>query len=187
MDSFALPVAPIARVAHDAGLAGLVGGNLFGRLALHPSVTEISDPAERGKVVNAAWRRAGSINGLGLLAVVGGWVGLRTSSLDPARLDGTERALALAGDVLVGVTAVTGVATAIQGVRFSRKEPGGAVPLTDGAHAAPQATDSETAAKRRLDQLGRIGLLAELGLLGVSAVLTEQDSRRGALRRVVRR
>jgi hypothetical protein len=45
------------RAAHDLGLAGLLGGNLFGRRALHPSVTEISDQEERGKVVNAAWKR----------------------------------------------------------------------------------------------------------------------------------
>jgi hypothetical protein len=57
--AFSLPAPPVAlskvsRAAHDIGLAGLPGGNLFGRLAMHPSVTEISDQAERGKVVNAA-------------------------------------------------------------------------------------------------------------------------------------
>ena len=46
----------LGRAAHDIGLAGLLGGNLYGRLALHPAVAQISDPAERGKVVNAAWR-----------------------------------------------------------------------------------------------------------------------------------
>jgi hypothetical protein len=46
----------------DIGRAGLLGGNLFGRLALHPSVAEISDKAERGKLVNVAWRRYGTIN-----------------------------------------------------------------------------------------------------------------------------
>ncbi len=51
-----LPVAQFGRAAHDIGLAGLMGGNLFGRIALHPAVTEISDPRERGKVVNTAWR-----------------------------------------------------------------------------------------------------------------------------------
>ena len=38
-----LVLSQIGRAAHDAGLAGLLGGNLFGRFALHPSVTEISD------------------------------------------------------------------------------------------------------------------------------------------------
>src|SRR3712207_8941289 len=39
----------------------------FARLALHPSVTEISDEAERGRLVNAAWRRYGAVNSLGLI------------------------------------------------------------------------------------------------------------------------
>jgi len=46
-----LPDLPTAagRAAHDIGLAGLLGGNLFGRLALHPAVANISGKAERGK------------------------------------------------------------------------------------------------------------------------------------------
>ena len=43
-----LPLSEAGRAAHDIGLAGLLGGNLFGRHALHPSVTEISDPAVAG-------------------------------------------------------------------------------------------------------------------------------------------
>ena len=64
-----VPLSQVGRAAHDLGVAGLLGGNLFARIALHPSVTEISDEAERGKVVNAAWRRYGTINTLGLAAV----------------------------------------------------------------------------------------------------------------------
>ena len=56
------------RAAHDLGLAGLLGGVLFGRMALHPAVAAISDPRERGEVVNAAWRRYGTVNSLSLAA-----------------------------------------------------------------------------------------------------------------------
>ena len=68
MPSFSAPSVPLSQVgraAHDLGLAGMLGGTLFGRLALHPAVAEISDPRERGKVVNAAWRRYGAVNGAG--------------------------------------------------------------------------------------------------------------------------
>src|SRR4051794_41883113 len=73
-----VPVPPVklsavGRAAHDIGLAGLLGGNLFGRLALHPAVTELADPGERGKLINAAWRRYGTINSLSLAAVLAGW------------------------------------------------------------------------------------------------------------------
>src|SRR5690349_15118331 len=127
-----VPLSQAGRAAHDLGLAGLLGGNLFGRLALHPSVTAISDESERGKVVNAAWRRYGTINTISLLAVGAGWVGARLNEASDRRLSDEERALARAKDVLVGVVAATGLASAILGVRFAAKEPDGAVPLRDG-------------------------------------------------------
>src|SRR5215203_1216588 len=108
------------RAAHDLGLAGLLGGTLFGRLALHPSVTAISDPRERGEVVNAAWRRYGVVNAVGLAALVTGWAGARLAEARDRELTPRERTLARAKDVLVGLTAVTGVATAVEGIRFSR-------------------------------------------------------------------
>src|SRR5919205_621770 len=98
-----LPASQLGRAAQDLGLAGLLGGNLFGRIALHPSVTEISDPAERGKVVNAAWRRYGTVNSLSLAAVVTGWAGARLGEAADSKLTPAERRLARAKDVLVGV------------------------------------------------------------------------------------
>src|SRR6476469_10360844 len=87
-------VSQVGRAAHDLGVAGLLGGNLFGRLALHPSVTEISDETERGKVVNAAWRRYGTVNTLSLVAIAAGWVGARAAESSNSRLSPTERKLA---------------------------------------------------------------------------------------------
>ncbi len=57
-----VPVSQLGRAASQIGMSGLLGGTLFGRLALHPAVTEMSDPRERGKVVNAAWSRYGVVN-----------------------------------------------------------------------------------------------------------------------------
>ena len=150
--------ARLGRAAHDLGLAGLLGGNLFGRLALHPSVTEISDEAERGKLVNAAWRRYGTVNSLSLLAVRAGWAGRAGERGAPGNLSPAERRLARAKDVLVGVVAVTGLATAAQGVRFARQAPGGAVPLSDGDHTAADAPPAAARAKRRLNALGLVSL-----------------------------
>jgi hypothetical protein len=189
MVSIAAPpvaLSQVGRAAQDVGLAGLLGGNLFGRLAMHPSVTEISDKGERGKLVNAAWRRYGTVNSLSLLAVVAGWAGARAEEARPRQLGPGERRLAIAKDVLVGVVAVTGVATAAEGIRFSRQEPGGAVPLEDGDHAAPEASTREKRLKRRLNALGLASLAAEMGLLGVNAALAQQGFRRPPLRRVIR-
>jgi uncharacterized membrane protein len=180
-----VPLSQVGRAAHDIGLAGLLGGNLFGRLALHPSVTRISDKAERGQVVNAAWRRYGAINSLSLLALTGGWVGARLNEAGFSRLSPAERRLAAAKDVLVGTTALSGLATAIEGIRFARLAPEGAVPLEDGDHAAAQATDMQARAKRRVSVLGTVSLVSELGLTAVNAALNQQSFRRPPRRRVL--
>src|SRR6478609_9102463 len=169
-----VPLSKVGRAAHDVGLAGLLGGNLYGRLALHPSVTEISDPAERGKVVNAAWRRYGVVNALSLGAVAAGWIGARADEASNKRLGARERRLAVARDVLLGAVVTTGVATAVEGMRFSRMAPGGAVPLTDGDTPAPGASDRQVRAKRRLNVLGLATLVAEATLVGVNAAFSQE-------------
>ena len=93
-----LLLSEFGRAAHDVGLAGLLGGNLFGRIALHPAVTELADPTERGKLVNAAWRRYGTINSLSLAAVASGWIGARLNESANDRLTPDERRLAYAKD-----------------------------------------------------------------------------------------
>ena len=182
-----LALSQVGRAAHDAGLAGLLGGNLFGRFALHPAVTEIADPRERGKLVNAAWRRYGAVNSLSLLAVTSGWVGARLHEAADRRLSPAERRLARAKDVLVGVVAVTGVATAAQGMRFANAAPGGAVPLRDGDHASAEADARSKALKRRLNALGAASLVAEAGLVAVNAALNQRNFRRPPARRLVPR
>ncbi|MET0685391.1 MAG: hypothetical protein ABW060_08745 [Solirubrobacteraceae bacterium] len=180
-----VPLSQVGRAAHDIGLAGLLGGNLFGRLALHPSVTQIRDKGERGKVVNAAWRRYGLVNSISLAAVAVGWAGARAGEARPRRLSDPERRLAVAKDVLVGVVAVSGLATAAQGIRFARQAPDGAVPLSDGDHTAPEATTAQRRAKRRLNALGLVSLAAETGLVGVNAALGQQGFRRPPVRRAL--
>src|SRR4051794_14168405 len=144
----------LGRAAHDLGMAGLLGGTLFGRLALHPAVTEISDKRERGRVVNAAWRRYGAVNGISLAAVTAGWAAARAADAAAGRLTAREEALATAKDALTGAVALTGLATAIEGMRFARAAPGGGVPLEDGDHTAPEASPSAARTKRALNGLG---------------------------------
>ncbi len=182
-----VPLSQLGRAAHDIGLAGLLGGNMFGRLALHPSVTEISDEAERGKLVNAAWRRYGTVNSLSVLAVMAGWTGARARESADSQLSDAERRLARAKDVLVGAVAVTGFATALEGMRFARKAPGGAVPLADGDHVAPAASDDARRMKRRLNALGLAGLASEAALVAVNSALAQQGFRRPPTRRLIPR
>ena len=109
-------VSSAGRAAHDVGLAALLGGNLFGRLAMNPALGRVSDPSERGEVVNAAWRRYGTVNSLGLAALLAGWYGARATETQPRFLNDREKSLAKAKDIAVGAVAVTGVAAAVEGV-----------------------------------------------------------------------
>ncbi|MBI5106180.1 MAG: hypothetical protein HZB46_14565 [Solirubrobacterales bacterium] len=181
-------VSQAGRAAHDLGLAAIVGGNLFGRMALHPAVERISDPAERGEVVNAAWRRYGTVNSLGLAALTAGWAGARAEEVrGRGRLTARERTLARAKDALVGTVLVTGLATAAEGMRFARQAPGGAVPLADSSHPLPSTPAPAARLKRRLNVLGAVAIGAEAALVAVNAALSQEGLRRSPLRRSVRR
>jgi hypothetical protein len=144
----------VTRVAQDVGIALLLGGNVFGRRAMHPAVEWISSPAERGKVVNEAWRRYGLFNSLGLAGVVGGWA-IERRSAEPDALR----------DAAVVAVAVTGVASAIEGVRFGRTAPGGAVPLHSGSEPSGETPSEAVRSKRLLNALGQASALAELALI----------------------
>lgn len=187
MPRTSLPLSQLGRAAHDIGLAGLLGGNLFGRIAFHPAVAEIADPTERGKVVNAAWRSYGTVNTLSLVAVSAGWIGARMDEVENRWLSPAERRLALARDVLLGAVAVSGVATAVEGVRFARSAPDGAVPLADGDTPAREATERQARLKRRLNALGLVTLVSETALVGVNAAFSQESFRRPAKRRMLRR
>jgi hypothetical protein len=156
-------------------------------LAMHPALADVSDKEERGRVVNRAWRRYGLVNGLGLAAVVAGWVGARPNEARDRWLSPRERALARAKDAAVGLVAVTGIASGIEGIRFSRTRPGGAVPLEDGDTPAPEAPPDATRLKHRLTGLSTASLAADLALVVVNSSLAQANFRRPPVRRVLRR
>lgn len=171
------------RAAEDIGLAAIIGGNLFARAGMHPALREVSDPGERGKVVNAAWRRYGTIESLSLAALVTGWASSRLGEANRRSLSERERTLSLARDAAVAAVALTGVAAAIQGTRFSGMEPEGAVQLEDGSKAGVGASFSESTAKRRLNLLGAVNLASALTLACLNASLGRAPGTQGAGRR----
>ena len=163
----------VGQSAQDLGLAAILGGNLFARVGMHPALREITDSRERGKVVNAAWRRYGTINSLALVALIGGWAADRLGSPHARRISERERALVAARDAAVGAVAVTGVTAGFQGVRFSGMEPEGAVPLEDGSETGVGASPSESRAKQRLNLLGIIHLVSASLLLVINRALAQ--------------
>ncbi len=180
-------VSSLGRAAHDIGMAALLGGNLYGRLAMHPALAEVSDEAERGKVLNRAWRNYSWVNSLSVLAIVGGWAGARAGEARPELLSPRERSLARAKDVAIGAVVATGAATAAAGIRFARQAPDGAVPLADGDHPAPDTPATAARLKRGITILSTANALAEVSLVGVNAALGQANFRRPPARRLLRR
>jgi hypothetical protein len=165
-----------AQVAQDVALAALLGGNLFGRLAMHPALADVSDKAERGKVLNHAWRRYGNINSAALLVLVGGWALTRGDASTPWS-SSTQRGPVLAKDVAVGTVAVTGLASALGGVGFAQQAPEGAVPLQSGSRPAPETPGRAARLKRLANVLGGLNLAAEVALLAVNAAVSRRAGR----------
>ena len=180
-------ISSAGRAAHDAGLGALLGGNLYGRIAMHPALAGIGEKSERGKVVNRAWQRYGWVNSAALLAIVAGWAGARVNEAHPSSRSSRERALARGKDAAVAAVAVTGVATALTGIRFARSAPDGAVPLEDGNTPAPETPADAARLKRRLNALGTANVAAVLSLVGVNAALAQANLRRPPARRLLRR
>jgi len=168
-------------------MAALLGGNLFGRVAMHPAVEGVCTPEERGKVVNAAWRRYGTVNSLSLAAILAGWGAARTSETRGRFLNERERNLARAKDVAVGAVTVTGIASAVAGVRFGRAAPGGAVPLESGSEAASGASATQTRQKRALNALGAASLASEVALVAIQGAFAQEGFRRPPARRWLKR
>src|SRR5947209_14447072 len=154
----------IGRTAHQLGVAALLGGNLFGRFAMHPALASVSDQAERGAVVNRAWRRYGTVNSVALVAVVAG-----------SRVDGARSP---ARDAAVAAVAVTGLATAVEGMRFAGSAPGGAVPLASGGEPAAETPPAAARLKRIVGVLGALNLASDAALLAIDSLSVPRPSRR---------
>jgi len=164
--------------AGDVSLAALIGGNLFGRLAMGPALRRISDKGERGKVLNSAWRRYGTVNSLAAAGLVASWVPNRRRELDALWVERGERALIALKDVVTGAVLVSGLAAAAGGVGFAHEAPEGAVPMESGSQPAPEASPRATRLKRALNMLASANLAFELGLVAVNVALLQRRTRR---------
>jgi hypothetical protein len=168
----------VRQLGEQLSVAALVGGNLFGRLAMAPALTQISDPSERGKVLNRSWRAYGTVNSLALIVLVGSWVPNRRRDLTALWLSRRERALVLTKDTMVAGVVVTGLASAATGVGFARQAPGGAVPMESGHDPAPEASGRATKLKELVNRLGALNLAFEVGLIATNVALIQRRTRR---------
>ena len=176
----------VIRGVQDLALAALIGGNLFGRVAMHPALTDVSDSAERGKVLSRAWRRYGVVNSLALGTLVAGWLPSRLNAEHGRFSTSRDRVASVAEDAAMGAIVITGLASAAAGVSFSQMAPGGAVPMRSGHDPAPDTPPRAARMKRVVNALGAANLAAGVALLAVHSAPAKANDRRPLWRQLSR-
>lgn len=175
------------RAAHDVGLAAWLGGSMYGKYALNPSLSRIASHSERGSVANAAWNGYNLINAAGLGAAALGWGAARLTEANPGNLTGREKALSTAKDGLMAAAVLTGIANGVQGARLAKQAPDGAVPIETGTKPASDTPAKAAKIQRSLEALGNLNVVAGVALVAVNAVLAQTDHSRPAKRRALTR
>jgi len=153
-----------------------VGGSLFGRTALEPSVRNISNRNERGEVINDAWRRFGAIQlaSLGMMAAT--WLAGRLS-LTGRRLNASARGLVVAKDVLVGASLASAIGAAVTGNKLAAQRESGGVARDDDGEVSIDSPDQIRRLGRLTDAFGLLNLIAGAGVIAVTTVLAMSAGR----------
>ena len=154
----------VAWIAHNLGLAASFGGLLFGKTALNARLDVLDSKPDRGKLLNAAWNRYNVVNALSLGTAALTWF-VGRAGISGRSIDEEARGFVLAKDVLFILSALTGLASILQGLSLSRQAPDGAVPIQTGTK--PSSATPEEAARllRSVNLLGNVNL-AVIGAIG---------------------
>jgi hypothetical protein len=180
-------LANTTRAAHDVGLAAWLGGAMFGKLALNPSLEKISSRPERGSVSNAAWNGYNPVNAAGLAAAALGWGAARLTEAKATNLSGREKTLAQAKDGLMAAAVLTGIANGVQGARLARQAPDGAVPVETGTKPSTDTPAKAARIQRSLGMLGTLNIASGVALITVNAILAQTNHGHPAKRRALTR
>lgn len=156
-------------VAHDLGTAIGVGGGLFGRVALEPSVRDIADRDKRGQIVTGAWRRFGRIQLSALAVMAATWYAGR-SRLSGAAAGGAQ-GLVVAKDILVGTSFASAIGSAVAGNLMAKQRRNAPVPMNEQGEVASDAPAPARALGRLTDVFGLINVCAGIGVVAVTAML----------------
>lgn len=159
-----------AWIAHNLGLAASFGGILFGKTALNARLDVLESESDRGKLLNAAWNRYNAINAVSLgTAAVTWFVG--RAGISGRSIDDEARGLVLTKDVLFVLSALTGLASIIQGLSLSRQAPEGAVPIASGTTPASSTPEEAARLLRSVNVLGNVNLVLIGAIDAISTIL----------------
>lgn len=164
-----------AWILHDLGLAASIGGSLFGKTALHPSLQHVHSAAERDRVADAAWRRFNWINLAAHAAVAVSWLTGR-QMLSGREVSPTARSLTRTKDALVAASVATGVTSAVLGRALGkrvaqRRGPAQVSETGPGPEVGSEARTRTQALERAVDTVGTLNLIANVGTAAATSAL----------------
>jgi uncharacterized membrane protein len=112
-------------IIHQLSLAVAYGGGTFANVALKNAVMQgVSDPKERGKVMDIAWTQFNKVNVPAHVAFTATWL-VERKAIKTFFGDQTTRKLVGVKDALVAGALITGVANTIAGEMLRREYPEG--------------------------------------------------------------
>ncbi len=174
----AAPLSTTAWVAHNLGVAAELGGSLFGKFALNPSVSKIGSETDRGKVLSSAWNGYNIVNAISLGTVAVTWfTGRSRYNLSGKEVSRTARTLVLAKDWLVGSAVAVGIANGVGGILFAKQAPGGATPVASGTEPASDTPKTTATIQRTLDVLGNVNIVLLAGISAVTTILAMESGK----------
>ncbi|HEX2570837.1 MAG TPA: hypothetical protein VH877_14865 [Polyangia bacterium] len=165
-----------AWVAHDLGLAAGFGGTLFGKFALNPAVRAIDDKAQRGRLLDAAWRGFQPFNAISFATAALTWL-VGRSAISGRAFGRDVRGLVLAKDILLAGAVATNVANMICGRFLGKERPQGAIPVEEGNVPAPETPRRSAVLQRVVGVLSNVNLLCAAGVIATTAILGMKSGR----------
>ena len=175
-----------SRIAHNLSLGLWFGGAFFGQIALNPSINNISDRQERGKVLNEAWGRFNAVNVVAIATSVLTWRAGGIKEAAELRAPG----LARAKNLMLGGAVVNGILSALLGAGIASQAPGGAqqgdTPVESGLQPGPETPEGAALSQRLISLTGPAALSLLAGAIATSTAIENSAVKpRGALSRLL--
>ena len=174
----------LTRTMHDVGLAAWFGGSLMGAVGVNGAAKDVDDPRQRARVANAGWGRWTPVN----LAAIGAHV---VGALDMTRANKgrmvAQHGVPKTAVVKAGLTAAALGATAYSRLLGERVIRAGDVPVAGGTEPLPSTPADVAKAQQQLKAMQWLVPALTGSLLGMNALMGEQQRPKNVARGLARR
>lgn len=156
-------------VIHDVGLATAIGGSLYELAAMSPALEKSTNISERDRISTDAAQRFSFVKVLSHVGFAVPWLIGRTMRTG-REVSPHARVLTKSKDILVGVSLVSGLIGFFSVKKARNKIERGSIDVEQTEHPVPTKSAP-------LATIAVINMIANVGILGVTALLAMQGSK----------